>query len=174
MVAGDDPRGELLCRTSAPHHPVRFRIVGLARDDWDSAAFRRHHEGKITSSALSHIPSLSVRDAVLESTEYRSVDATARHRFAEALRKEPQPVVVRLALPPSLFQPTVGTRATFRLPRGSKPVVEKPFGTDLASARDLNRLFHESFPEQDVFRLDHFPGKQTVQNILGCGSPARA
>jgi glucose-6-phosphate 1-dehydrogenase len=53
------------------------------------------------------------------------------------------------------------------LPKGSKLVVEKPFGTDLASAADLNRLLHESLPERDVFRLDHFLGKQTGQNILG-------
>ncbi len=147
--------------------PPGFRILGLARDDWDTAAFRRHLQGKITSSAPSHIPSVSARDAVLASTEYRPVDVTDRDQLAEALGKETQPVVAYLALPPSLFKPTIGTLATFRLPRGSKLVVEKPFGTDLASACDLNRLLHESFPEQDVFRLDHFLGKQTVQNILG-------
>lgn len=147
--------------------PAGFRVVGLARDDWDTATFRRHLEEKLRSSARSPIPSVSARQAVLASTEYRPVDVTDPDQLAEVLGKEIQPVVAYLALPPSLFKPTIGALATFRLPRGSKLVVEKPFGTDLASARDLNRLLHESFPEQDVFRLDHFLGKQTVQNILG-------
>ncbi|MEP7151279.1 MAG: hypothetical protein ABI856_06190 [Nitrospira sp.] len=98
--------------------PAGFRIVGLARDDWDTAAFRRHLEGKITSSAQSHSPSLSTRDAILASTEYHPVDVTDRNQLAEALGKETQPVVVYLALPPSLFKPTIGTLATFRLPQG--------------------------------------------------------
>ena len=147
--------------------PAGFRIVGLARDDWDTAAFRRHLESKIPPSGKSGSPAGAARDAVLAGTEYHPVDVTDRTQLAERLGKETQPVVVYLALPPSLFKPTIGTLATFRLPKGSKLVVEKPFGTDLASACDLNRLLHESFPEQDVFRLDHFLGKQTVQNILG-------
>ena len=53
------------------------------------------------------------------------------------------------------------------LPRGTKMILEKPFDENRVSAQDLNRLLHESFPERDVFRLDHFLGKQTVQNILG-------
>ncbi len=56
---------------------------------------------------------------------------------------------------------------TAALPEGSKVVVEKPFGEGLESARELNRLLRETFPEEDVFRVDHFLGFQTVQNVLG-------
>lgn len=145
--------------------PSGFRIIGLARDDWDTEAFRRHLAEKMVPSALSILA--GARDAVLARTEYRRVDIKDRDQLAEALGKMTEPLVAYLALPPSLFAPTVETVAALRLPRGSKLVLEKPFGTNLASAQNLNRLLHESFPEQDVFRLDHFLGMQTVQNILG-------
>jgi glucose-6-phosphate 1-dehydrogenase len=73
--------------------------------------------------------------------------------------------VIYLALPPSLFRPALQALAKRRLPQGSKIVVEKPFGSDLTSAQALNRLLHESFREEDVFRLDHFLGMPAVQNL---------
>ncbi|HSE60609.1 MAG TPA: glucose-6-phosphate dehydrogenase [Nitrospiraceae bacterium] len=145
--------------------PADFRIIGLARDPWDTAAFRRHLEGKMTPSALSI--TTGARDAVLARTEYRRVDVTDGDQIAAALGRVTDPLVAYLALPPSLFPRTVETLAALNLPRGSKIVLEKPFGTNLASAQELNCLLHESFPEQDVFRLDHFLGMQTVQNMLG-------
>jgi glucose-6-phosphate 1-dehydrogenase len=53
------------------------------------------------------------------------------------------------------------------LPAGSKLVIEKPLGTDLADARTLNTVIHECFGEHDIFRVDHFLAKQTVLNVLG-------
>lgn len=145
--------------------PERFRVIGLAQDDWDARLFRRHLEQKLgaTASNVDH-PS---RDAVLSATDYHHVDVTNRDQLSKILGTVIDPLVAYLALPPTLFEPAVRTLAALQLPKGSKLVLEKPFGTDLASAQQLNRLLHESFPEQDVFRLDHFLGKQTVQNILG-------
>lgn len=145
--------------------PSDFRIIGLARDDWDSDAFRRHLEERMTPCGLSI--TAAARDVVLAHTEYHRVDVKDRDQFAKALGKVTEPLVAYLALPPALFAPSVEILAKLTLPRGSKLVLEKPFGISLASAQDLNRLLHESFPEQDVFRLDHFLGKQTVQNLVG-------
>lgn len=77
------------------------------------------------------------------------------------------PVLVYLALPSFVFSPAITGLAAAGLGHGTRIVVEKPFGADLASARDLNALLHRHLPEEAVFRMDHFLGKQTVQNVLG-------
>jgi glucose-6-phosphate 1-dehydrogenase len=66
-----------------------------------------------------------------------------------------------------VFLPTLEALAGASLPMGSRVVIEKPFGEDLASAQALNRLLHQSFPENAVFRIDHFLHLHTVQNVLG-------
>jgi glucose-6-phosphate 1-dehydrogenase len=71
-----------------------------------------------------------------------------------------------LAIPPSMFPVVASQLGRAGLTAGARVVVEKPFGRDLASARFLNRTLHEFFPEENVFRIDHFLGKEAVQNIL--------
>jgi glucose-6-phosphate 1-dehydrogenase len=145
--------------------PEGFRIVGLARDDWDTEKFRHHLQEKMSKSASHAVP--ASRDAVLAIADYRRGDVTDRKELAGIIDTGAGPIVAYLALPPALFHPTVEALAALGLPGGSKVVLEKPFGENLESAQALNRLLHHSFPEQDVFRLDHFLGKQTVQNLLG-------
>ncbi|MCB1013424.1 MAG: glucose-6-phosphate dehydrogenase, partial [Microthrixaceae bacterium] len=70
-----------------------------------------------------------------------------------------------LAVPPDAFDDVARGLAAAGLDRG-RIVVEKPFGRDLASAQDLNRLLHRLFPEDAIFRIDHFLGKESVQNLL--------
>ncbi len=76
-------------------------------------------------------------------------------------------VVAYLSLPPQVFAPAIEALVAAGLPEGRRLVVEKPFGEDLASARELNQLLRAAFPEEVVFRVDHFLGLQTVQNVLG-------
>jgi glucose-6-phosphate 1-dehydrogenase len=71
-----------------------------------------------------------------------------------------------LAIPPDLFPTVASGLACSGCNRGGRVVVEKPFGRDLASAQMLNRTLHESFPESEIFRVDHFLGKEPVQNLL--------
>jgi glucose-6-phosphate 1-dehydrogenase len=71
-----------------------------------------------------------------------------------------------LAIPPSLFGPVTEQLATSGCATGARIVVEKPFGRDLASARALNDTIHRVFPEPSVFRIDHYLGKEAVQNLL--------
>jgi glucose-6-phosphate 1-dehydrogenase len=77
------------------------------------------------------------------------------------------PVIVYLALPPTVFGPAIGALAEAGIHPDTRLVVEKPFGTDLASARELNELVHRGFDERNVYRIDHFLHHQTVQNIVG-------
>jgi glucose-6-phosphate 1-dehydrogenase len=71
-----------------------------------------------------------------------------------------------LAIPPSAFESMVGMLGSAGLAEGSRVIIEKPFGTDLASARELNHKLHEVFDESQIFRIDHFLGKESVDNIL--------
>src|SRR5262249_61276714 len=91
----------------------------------------------------------------------------AHHRVTAPLHPPREPIIASLALPPRVFLPTLEALAGASLPQGSRVVIEKPFGEDLASAQGLNRLLHQSFPENAVFRIDHFLHLQTVQNVLG-------
>jgi len=145
--------------------PERFRVLGVAQDDWNTEKFRSHLEQKLDSSGTADVSGL--RETILEKVDYRRADVTSRDQLARALGDMADPVVAYLALPPALFTPSIESLVALKLPKRSKVVLEKPFGESLESAQALNRLLHESFPERDVFRLDHFLGKQTVQNILG-------
>jgi glucose-6-phosphate 1-dehydrogenase len=71
-----------------------------------------------------------------------------------------------LAVPPVAFQSVVEMLGASGLAQGSRVIIEKPFGTDLASARALNESLHKVFDESQIFRIDHFLGKESVDNIL--------
>lgn len=145
--------------------PDGFEISCLARDDWDTRAFRGFVEARLAEHAAD--VSTQARSGLVEMLEYHQADATDRERVAEALGSSGEPVVAYLALPPAVFAPVVGILTDIGLPEGSRIVVEKPFGEDLESARELNRLLHDAFPEEAVFRADHFLGLQTFWNVLG-------
>jgi glucose-6-phosphate 1-dehydrogenase len=145
--------------------PAGFRVVGVARRPWDTETFRRHIAAGLERHARD-VPADS-RQALLGILEYRRADMTDRGRAAALFQAIRQPIAVYLALPPQEFEPILAALADIGLPEGSRVVVEKPFGSDLASAQALNRLLHRSFSERSVFRTDHFLHKQTVQNVLG-------
>src|SRR5688572_24961210 len=71
-----------------------------------------------------------------------------------------------LAVPPSLFPVVVEHLGDSECANNARVIVEKPFGRDLASAKELNRCLHKVFPERNIFRIDHYLGKEAIQNIL--------
>jgi glucose-6-phosphate 1-dehydrogenase len=71
-----------------------------------------------------------------------------------------------LAIPPALFATVIEGLGAAGLAENARVIVEKPFGRDLASARALNRVAHSAFPEDSIFRIDHFLGKEAIMNIL--------
>ena len=145
--------------------PEGFAVSGLARDDWDTESFRAFAEENLAE----HTPDLSAkaRREFVEVLDYHRADVTDPGRIEAPLKDSGEPVVAYLALPPTVFAPTIEALNIADLPEGSRVVIEKPFGEDLRSARELNRLLRDSFPEEAVFRVDHFLGLQTVQNVLG-------
>ncbi|MDQ4070153.1 MAG: glucose-6-phosphate dehydrogenase [Actinomycetota bacterium] len=145
--------------------PADLAIVGVARDPWDTEQFRRHAAERLAR----HGPRLppGAGDALTRRLSYVAGDVTDRATLGTALEGDVHCAVAYLALPPTVFSPAIEALAAVGLTGGSRIVVEKPFGTDLATATALNALLHRHFPEEAVFRMDHFLGKQTVQNVLG-------
>ena len=97
------------------------------------------------------------------SGDYR--DPATFERLRKALGSAARPLYY-LAIPPSLFTTVIEGLATSGCVDGARVVVEKPFGRNLASAQALNRTLHTYFPEQAIFRIDHYLGKEPVQNLI--------
>lgn len=145
--------------------PAGFRVVGVARDDWTTEQFRLRMAERLARRAGAL--DAAQREALVTMLEYRRADVSDAKQVAEAVGAIHEPVVIYLALPPALFAPVIEALAAVALPSETRLVVEKPFGKDLPSAQQLNRLLHRTFPEHAVYRIDHFLHKQTVQNLLG-------
>jgi glucose-6-phosphate 1-dehydrogenase len=105
--------------------------------------------------------------SVMEASSYRVADATDPTELAAILADCKGTPAIYFALPPAVTEKVVETLAKMKLPSGIVLALEKPFGTDLRSARALNRLLASFIPERQVHRVDHFLGKSTVLNILG-------
>jgi glucose-6-phosphate 1-dehydrogenase len=164
-ASGDLTARELMPALARLHEagqlPSGFSVLGIARDDWGTHRLREALE------RYAGAVSLQSRNALISSVEYRRAEVTDRSQVVKALQPLREPVIAYLALPPGVFLPTLEALAGASLPPGSRVVIEKPFGEDLASAQALNRLLHQFFPENAVFRIDHFLHLQTVQNVLG-------
>ncbi|MCG5213913.1 glucose-6-phosphate dehydrogenase [Streptosporangium sp. KLBMP 9127] len=149
---------------AAGHLDDRFVLTCADREDWTSEQFRAWVNDQLDR----HCPSepAGVKQAIADLARYRQADATEAADLAPMIAGE-GPVVVYLALPPVIFPSTVTALHRAGLPSGSRIVLEKPFGEDLNSAAELNRLLAGVVPEQAVFRVDHFLAMTTVQNVLG-------
>ncbi|MGD8420001.1 MAG: glucose-6-phosphate dehydrogenase [Gammaproteobacteria bacterium] len=95
--------------------------------------------------------------------DYRDSSTFARLKDALGNCKRP---LCYLAIPPSLFETVIEGLRAVGLPQGMRVVVEKPFGRDLQSAQRLNQVLRASFAEDAIFRIDHYLGKESVQNLL--------
>ncbi|KUN92272.1 glucose-6-phosphate dehydrogenase [Streptomyces caeruleatus] len=148
----------------AGHLGDGFQLTGASREDWSSAQFREWMAAQLDRHGGTY--PAGAREAVVDGARYVRADVTSSADIAAAVAGD-GPVAVYLALPPALFPRAVTALHEAGLPKGSRVVLEKPFGEDLASARELNGLLADLVPEQAVFRVDHFLAMTTVQNVLG-------
>jgi glucose-6-phosphate 1-dehydrogenase len=159
--------------------PPNFALVGFARRDWDDAAFAEEVQQVVKEHSRTPF-----RQAIWDrlADGIRFVEGTfdddgAFARLAEVLDKLDAERGIGgnhtfyFAIPPKSFPTVCEQLDKSGLARAhddswSRVVIEKPFGHDLDSARDLNKVVNSVFPEDSVFRIDHYLGKETVQNIL--------
>ena len=140
-------------------------IIGVAIDDWDDDGLRDHARQAIGASVDD--PDRAVVDRLAKRLSYVSGDyseAETFKRVATAVGKAKHPVFY-LEIPPALFAPVVMKLSEAELTAGARVVVEKPFGYDLESARALNGELQEVLEEEQVYRIDHYLGKEPVMDI---------
>lgn len=138
-----------------------LRLLGVDRDEMTDAAWRT-----IVTGAFAGVDT-PVAARVRDEATYRRADVTDPEALAAVLAACTGRTALYFALPPAVAVLACRTLATIDLPEGLVLALEKPFGTDFASARDLNRLVQQLVPEEQVFRVDHFLGKSTVLNLIG-------
>jgi glucose-6-phosphate 1-dehydrogenase len=140
-------------------------IIGVAKSGWSldqllaRAKDSLEHAGGVDQSAFQKLTKL------LRYVDGDYDDAATFAQVRKELGSAKQPMHY-LAIPPSLFGAVAEGLAKSGCGDNARIVVEKPFGRDLASARELNSILHRYFPEERIFRIDHFLGKEPVQNIL--------
>jgi glucose-6-phosphate 1-dehydrogenase len=156
------------------HLPKGFAVVGYARSEWSDGSFRAHARRAVDEFSRTPIEE-EVWKRFSDSLHYVSGSFDDPNCFA--------PLTARLALldeqlgtegarlyycatPPSAFPLIVSRLGECGAQRRSRIVMEKPFGSNLDSARELNRVVHRVFDESQVFRIDHYLGKEAVQNLL--------
>ena len=136
-------------------------IIGVARSEWDDDALRDRARVSLEGRDGTIIERLCTRLSYVRG-DYNHVDT-----FAALRAKLPDSLcpVAFLAVPPSLFDEVATGLAGVGMNSG-RIIVEKPFGRDLTSARELNKILHHHYTEDAIYRIDHFLGKESVQNLM--------
>ncbi len=145
---------------------LRVPVIGVAFSHWTIDQLRARARDSI--SAHGGIDDPAAFDRLLGLLRYVDGDYSDPATFQalkQALAGAAHPAHY-LAIPPVLFETVITALGAAGLADGARVIVEKPFGRDLASARELNRVAHTVFPEASIFRIDHFLGKEAIENIL--------
>jgi glucose-6-phosphate 1-dehydrogenase len=145
---------------------LKIPVIGVAFPKWSLAQLRDRVQDSLTRSG--GIDDQRAFDQLLSLLSYVSGDYQDQGTFSkikETLGRSRRPAHY-LAIPPALFATVITGLGAAQLADHARVIVEKPFGRDLASARELNRVARSVFPEDSIFRIDHFLGKEAIMNIL--------
>jgi glucose-6-phosphate 1-dehydrogenase len=140
-------------------------IVGVGRSGWNTDQLVERARASISEHSTLDATAFRKLCSLLRYVDGDYRDASTFSRLREALGSASAPLHY-LAIPPSMFATVVGGLATVGLVEHARVVLEKPFGRDLRSALELNGILRQHFPEEAIFRIDHYLGKEPVQNIL--------
>ncbi|MEL7180042.1 MAG: glucose-6-phosphate dehydrogenase [Pseudomonadota bacterium] len=149
--------------------PGGSRIIGAARSDLDTSGYREMISGAVAEFGGEEASNKKGLDAFLQQLEYVAIDARGEGGWAELAKIVRQDVVQAFyfSVAPSLFGDLAQRLHTHKIAnKKSRIVVEKPFGRDLDSARALNETLAAHFNERQIYRIDHYLGKETVQNLM--------
>jgi glucose-6-phosphate 1-dehydrogenase len=156
--------------------PEHFAIVGVSRSDWTDDGFREAMRSAVEHHARDPFRQ-EIWDELADGMRYLMLDPAADDAAATSLTKQLREVeslrgttgnrLYYFAVPPGAFEPLVSAVAAVPTENGwNRLIVEKPFGHDLGSAKELTALIEQHFTENQIFRIDHYLGKETVQNLL--------
>ena len=153
--------------------PKGYRIIGSAPAQFamTDEQFRAHAKSAVAQFGLA-MPTGAAWQAFESKLRFGAADPDDPKPLVEAVREAEDEIggsprrLFHLAVPPSAFASVIGMLGQTRLSENSRVIIEKPFGTDLASASALTQVVHSVFDESQVFRIDHFLGKESVDNIL--------
>jgi glucose-6-phosphate 1-dehydrogenase len=150
------------------HGTLHVPVIGVARSDWSDEGFRQHAHDAILAARPDAMA--AVIDSLCERLDLVAgdyADIATFQTLAETLdRHNSRHAVFYFAIPPSAFPLVIESLEAVGLTKRGRVVVEKPFGRDLASAHELNQILHQSFPEERIFRIDHYLGKESVEDLM--------
>ena len=141
-------------------------VIGVARSDWDDATLREY-AAEAVRDAVPKAGKTKVTAFTKQLTYLQGDYAQAKtYRALAKLLADAELPVIYLAIPPVVFPDVVGGLDKAGLATRSRVVIEKPFGRDRQSARELNATLSESFDQDAIFRIDHYLGKESVEGLL--------
>ncbi|WP_062518093.1 glucose-6-phosphate dehydrogenase [Demequina gelatinilytica] len=148
------------------HEELTVPVIGVAYSQWALEDLRTRARESVAAAVPDHDP--EVLDTLLGLLRYVDGDYrdAATFESLKAAVGDAQRPVHYLAIPPTMFGTVIEGLAHVGLHKHARVVVEKPFGRDLASARELDAVIRRAFPEESVFRIDHFLGKDEIMNLL--------
>lgn len=142
-----------------------FPVVGVAKSGWALEQLLERARASVTEHGGLEPEAFAILAQRLRYVDGDYADADTFVRLRVELEGTVRPAHY-LAIPPSMFPQVVTRLQDSGCARHGRVIIEKPFGRDLQSARELNRVLREIFPEPQIFRIDHYLGKEAVQNIL--------
>jgi glucose-6-phosphate 1-dehydrogenase len=140
-------------------------VVGVAKAGWNLDQFRARAKDSLEKHGGVDPAAFEKLMGLLGYVDGDYQDPATFSTLRDALKDARRPAHY-LAIPPALFETVVGHLAKSDCGRGARVIVEKPFGHDLASAKELNKFLLSVFDEEDIFRIDHYLGKRAVNNMM--------
>jgi glucose-6-phosphate 1-dehydrogenase len=150
----------------AKRDALKVPVIGVALPKWTMDQLHDRVKDSLKHANVSETP--ADLEKLLSQLRYVSGDYEDQQTYQsikKALGGAKAPAYY-LAIPPSLFEKVIKGLGAAELTENARVIVEKPFGRDLASARHLNQVARAVFPEDSIFRIDHFLGKEAIMNIL--------
>jgi glucose-6-phosphate 1-dehydrogenase len=147
------------------HGHLNVPVIGVAGRPWSIDQLRAHVHDSLVENGVLDTAAFEKLSSLLQYVSGDYSDEATYTKLRNALGSAKQPLYY-LAIPPSLFDPVVEGLGKSGSANNARVVVEKPFGRDLASAQALNQILHSVFPEPAIFRIDHYLGKEPVQNLV--------
>jgi glucose-6-phosphate 1-dehydrogenase len=140
-------------------------VIGVAKSEWSREQLVERARASVTEYGGLRPEGFAILERQLRYVQGDYGDPATFRKLRAELGEAQRPAHY-LAIPPSLFATVVERLAESGCTKSARVIVEKPFGRDLASARALNATLHRVLPEESIFRIDHYLGKEAVQNIL--------